>query len=553
MEEEKNVEIKNEVNIKRKKIIPLIIVVIIIVLAMIISTIFALININNTKIMNGVYIEGIDVSNLTVEDATKKVNDNLYKIINCDLNLNYKEDVNIVKVNQLKTEFDVENAIIEAYNIGRNKNIIINNYEIIGANLFKKTIDLRYTIDEEETNKILEDIESKLEGVVIQNSYYIVGEELIITRGKEGIKIVKDKTINDIKQNIDDRLYGIEKSDIIFEIVQVKPDKLDLEKIRSEIFKEPKDAYYTENPFKIYPEVDGVDFNITIEEANNIIKEEKEEYRIPLKITKPKVTINQISASVFPSTISTFTTKYDASAKGRSKNISMAAETINGKVLLPGESFSFNGIVGNTTKEKGYQLATSYISGKMVQDYGGGICQVSTTLYNAVLRANLEVLSRRNHSYIVSYVDIGTDATIAYPTTDFQFKNNRNYAIKIVASARNGILKIDILGVKEEVEYEVVIESEITQVIPYSTKTTQNSSLPEGTQNVLVKGVNVYKSVTYKILKQNGTIISKTLISEDTYKPMAREVEVGTKKTVTTNTLPVSENVLDGVTVSTGV
>ena len=245
MEEEKNVEIKNEVNIKRKKIIPLIIVVIIIVLAMIISTIFALININNTKIMNGVYIEGIDVSNLTVEDATKKVNDNLYKIINCDLNLNYKEDVNIVKVNQLKTEFDVENAIIEAYNIGRNKNIIINNYEIIGANLFKKTIDLRYTIDEEETNKILEDIESKLEGVVIQNSYYIVGEELIITRGKEGIKIVKDKTINDIKQNIDDRLYGIEKSDIIFEIVQVKPDKLDLEKIRSEIFKEPKDAYYT--------------------------------------------------------------------------------------------------------------------------------------------------------------------------------------------------------------------------------------------------------------------------------------------------------------------
>ena len=112
--------------------------------------------------------------------------------------------------------------------------------------------------------------------------------------------------------------------------------------------------------------------------------------------------------------------------------------------------------------------------------------------------------------------------------------NNRNYAIKIVASDRNGILKIDILGVKEEVEYEVIIESEITQVIPYSTKTTQNSSLPEGTQNVLVKGVNGYKSVTYKILKQNGTIISKTLISEDTYKPMAREVEVGTKKTVTT-------------------
>ena len=228
MEEEKNVEIKNEVNNKRKIIIPLIIVVSIIILLMIVSTVFALINISNTKIMKGVYIEGIDVSNLTIEEATKKVNDNLYNILNCDLNLIYKDDVNIIKVNEFKTEFDVENAIIEAYNIGRNKNIIINNYEIIGANLFNKKIDLKYNLDAEQTNKILEDIESKLEGVVIQNSYYIVGEELIITKGKDGIKIVKDKIINDIKQNIDDRLYGVEKSDILLATIDVKPDEIDL-------------------------------------------------------------------------------------------------------------------------------------------------------------------------------------------------------------------------------------------------------------------------------------------------------------------------------------
>lgn len=551
MEEEK---IKNEEKNTKKIIIPLIIIVILIILAMLISTIFALINVSNTKIMKGVSIEGIDVSNLTIEEATKKVNDNIYNILNCNLNLKYKDDENIVKVNEFKTEFDVENAIIEAYKVGRNKNIIINNYEILGANLFNKKINLNYSIDIEETNKILEDIESKLEGVVIQNSYYIEGEELIITRGKDGIKIVKEETINNIKQNIENRLIGIENSEINITIQNVKPDELNIEKIRDEIYKEPKDAYYTENPFKIYPEVDGVDFNITIEEAKNILKEQKEEYRIPLKITKPEITTNQISASVFPSVISTFTTKYDASAKGRSTNISLVAEVINGKVLLPGEKFSFNAIVGNTTKEKGYQLATSYINGKMAQDYGGGTCQVSTTLYNAVLRANLEVLSRRNHSYIVSYVDIGTDATIAYPTTDLQFKNNRNYAIKVIASAKNGILKIDILGVKEEVEYEVVIESEITQVIPYTTKTIENSSLAAGTQNVLVKGVNGYKSITYKILKLNGAEVSKTVISEDTYKPMTREVEVGTKKSVSTNSdTSTTENVFDGVTVSTGV
>lgn len=522
MEEEKNE--------KRKKIImPLLIIVILLILIMLMSTIFALINVNNTKIMKGVSIEGIDVSNLTIEEATKKINNNIYNILNCNLNLKYKENENIVKVNEFKTEFDVKNAIIEAYQVGRNKNIIINNYEILSANLFNKKIKLQYSMEQDETDKILEDIESKLEGVVIQNSYYIEGEELIITKGKSGIRIEKNETINNVKQSIENMLVGIENTNIDIVIKNVEPDELNLEEIKDEIYKEPQNAYYTENPFKIYPEVDGIDFNITMEEAENLLKEEKEEYRIPLKITKPEITTNQISASVFPSVISTFTTKYDASAKGRSTNISLVAKAIDGKVLLPGEKFSFNAIVGNTTKEKGYQLATSYINGKMAQDYGGGTCQVSTTLYNTVLRANLEVLSRRNHSYIVSYVDIGTDATIAYPTTDLQFKNNRNYAIKIVASAKNGILKIDILGVKEDVEYEVVIESEITQVIPYTTKTIQNNKLAEGTQNVLVKGVNGYKSITYKTLKLNGVIVSKTIISEDTYKPMTREIEIGTK------------------------
>ena len=131
MEEEKNE--------KRKKIImPLLIIVILLILMMLISTIFALINVNNTKIMKGVSIECIDVSNLTIEEATKKINNNIYNILNCNLNLKYKENENIVKVNEFKTEFDVKNAIIEAYQVGRNKNIIINNYEILSANLFNK-------------------------------------------------------------------------------------------------------------------------------------------------------------------------------------------------------------------------------------------------------------------------------------------------------------------------------------------------------------------------------------------------------------------------------
>ena len=95
-----------------------------------------------------------------------------------------------------------------------------------------------------------------------------------------------------------------------------------------------------------------------------------------------------------------FSTRFDASNKNRAKNIELAAETINGKVLSPGEKFSFNNIVGNTTAAKGYLLAGAYSAGELVENYGGGICQVSSTIYNAVLYANLEIVERYNHSEI---------------------------------------------------------------------------------------------------------------------------------------------------------
>ena len=541
---------ENNQNIEKnyhKIVIPIIVVTTILIIAMAFSTIFALLNINNSKIIKGVYIEGIDVSDLSIEEATTKVNKQIGHILNSDINLKYKEDENLIRISELKAEFDIKKAITDAYNIGRSKNIIQNNYEILQTKLFKNRIKLNYNINEEDTNKLLDTIESNLEGIVLQSAYSIDSEnkELVITRGKDGIKISKENTKNNLKQNISNRLENNEQNEVQIVTEQAKPDAIDIEKIHQEIYKEPQDAYYTENPFQIYIQQDGVDFDISIEEAKQIIEQEQEEYKIPLKYTSPEITIDQISASVFPDIVSTFTTKYDASATGRATNISLVAKSsgdilcssgtkspksIDGKVIMPGETFSFNQVVGNTTKEKGYQLATSYINGKMAQDYGGGTCQVSTTLYNAVLRANLEIVERRNHTYIVSYVDLGTDATIAYPTTDFKFKNTRNYAVKIVASAKNGILKIELYGVKEETEYEVLIDSKITQVIPYTTKTTQNSNLAQGKQNVIVKGVNGYKSATYKILKLNGNIISKELISEDTYKPMNREVEVGTKK-----------------------
>ena len=165
----------------------------------------------------------------------------------------------------------------------------------------------------------------------------------------------------------------------------------------------------------------------------------------------------------------------------------------------------------------------------MVDGIGGGICQVSSTLYNSVVLANLDIVSRRNHQFVTSYVPAGRDATVVYGSTDFKFKNTRKYPIRIKSYVKGGILKIDIFGIKEETEYEVVIDARVTASIPYTTQYVNDSSLARGKEVVKQKGSNGTKSETYKILKLNGQVVSRTLLSKDTYNPMHKIVRRGTR------------------------
>ena len=258
-----------------------------------------------------------------------------------------------------------------------------------------------------------------------------------------------------------------------------------------------------------------------------MLQEDKEEYTIPLKYTKPNVTTSQIGTEAFPDLLSSFSTKYDASNKNRSNNLKLAINKINGVVLMPGEEFSYNKVVGERSIAAGYKEAKVYSNGQVVDGLGGGICQISSTLYNAVVYANLDVTSRRNHQFVTSYVKAGLDATVVYGSTDFKFKNTRSYPIKIVGSVGGGVAKIDIYGIREETEYEVRLEPVVINTIPFTTKTITDSSLPAGKKVVEQKGANGVKTVTYKYLILNGRTVSKTVLSSDTYNPMQKIIRVG--------------------------
>ena len=521
----------------------LIIIPIIAIVLLFLSTFFAIINMNNSNIIKGVYIEEIDVSNLTKEEITNIISEKISSIENIELAYNdYNE---IIKLEDLGIQISAKDAINNAISIGKSENILIDNFNILKAMIFKTKLDLSININEEKFNEMVKNIQAEIPEKIEQYSYEIKDDKLIITNGKPGNIIVQDELKKVIIKNIKNKFSGINEISEI-PVKYSEPEKIDIDKIYSEIYKEAKDAYIIEEPFELHKEEDGVDLAISIEEAKQIVLQEKETYTIPLKITKPKIKVKDLGDKLFKQTLAKYTTIYDAGVYNRAHNVALAAKTINGTILLPGETFSYNGKLGNTNAAKGYKQATAYVGGKVVPSYGGGICQVSSTLYNAVLYANLEIIERYNHSYAVSYVPAGRDATVAYGGKDFKFKNTRSYPIKIVASAKNGVVSISIAGIKEEKEYEVILTSSVLSTKPNSTTYENNSSLPEGTEKVIQKGYTGKTSIAYKILKYNGKTISKTVLSKDVYKPMNRIVEVGTKKvapTTPTVTQPVTPSV----------
>lgn len=516
---------------KNRKII-LACTIILIILLILVSTLVAIVNLKNSNLMDGISIKNIEVSNISQEEAKNLITEAMNKELLVEIDLNYGEDYKVtLKPEQIEFTYDIEDAVEKAYLIGRNGNIVENNYTIILTSILGREIDIAYSYNGDLLNQFVEDINSKLPGVVVEPTYYIEENKLIVSKGTDGLQVKKEDLKNQIIQAIISR-NALEITDNYEQVLEipveeVQASSINMEKIHSEIYSEPQDAYYELEPYKIYADVDGIDLAISVEEAQNmILSEDKAEYTFDLKITEAEKTIDELGTEAFPYLISSFSTKYDASNKNRSTNLKIAAEKINGKVLMPGEEFSFNKVVGKRTVEEGYRDAAIYADGGVVDGLAGGICQISSTLYNSVLLANLQITERRNHSFTTSYVPAGKDATVVWGTTDFRFINSRSYPIKLEASVNNGIAEFKIHGMQEEVEYEVRIIPVTTKSIPYTTTYEEDPTVIPGQQIVKQSGHAGYKVTTYKELKQNGAVVSKEAISNDTYNPMRTIIRV---------------------------
>lgn len=353
----------------------------------------------------------------------------------------------------------------------------------------------------------------------------IVGEALLI--GEKGNVVSRYKQKKDLEHK------GL-VLDLEFTVDRMKVENVLIEKCSSFDQHAKEASLIRENgAFTVIEGVDG--FIIDIASSKDLVADtleknwDLEDVSIELigQVEKPKGSTEDFEK--VKDLLGTFTTSYASSAAARSANIANGCEKINGTILYPGEEFSTYEVVKPFSADNGYQMAGSYLNGMVVDSMGGGICQVSTTLYNAVLLSELEVTERNNHSMVVTYVPVSADAAISESAgKDFRFKNNTDYPIYIEGITENKKITFNIYGCEtRDSNRSVSYENEILQVIqPDYEKIIADAS--QGIGYVKVQGVHVgYKARLWKIVKVDGEEVERIQVNTSNYAMSPRTAVVG--------------------------
>ncbi|WP_139905006.1 VanW family protein [Clostridium thermarum] len=260
--------------------------------------------------------------------------------------------------------------------------------------------------------------------------------------------------------------------------------------------------------------------------VNSISYDSPDSLTINITVGNEKPTITEAEISAIDSLVSTFTTHYSTASVGRAENIAIAAAKLNGKLLMSGEEFSFNKETGARTLENGFKGAPVIIKGKLVDGVAGGVCQVSTTLYNSIIKLGIKPLERRNHSLAPAYIGLGYDATVA-EYIDFKFKNTLKYPLYIESKAGNGSITFNIYSNSSVTEIKYKLQNEIVEVIEPEIIYKQVDTLPKGTIEKVQDPIAGYKVKVYLVAYKNGKEIKRELLSRDNYKKVDGIYNVG--------------------------
>ena len=323
--------------------------------------------------------------------------------------------------------------------------------------------------------------------------------EILASASTDGVRAAVDKALADYNEHMGKGYEVDEESQTLKMIKGLSTKDIDADKLCQSIIKAFSDGSGAVKYEASGENTEAPDFDKLHEEICSEVLDAKYDpetqkaTEIPLAVTQPKYTQEQLDKMLFADKLGSQTTGYASSNANRATNVELSAKKINGYILAPGETFSYNTVVGKRTAEAGFKSAGAYAGGKVVQEIGGGICQTSSTLYCAALYANLEIVARDEHGFAVSYVPWGMDATVSWGGPEFKFKNNREFPIKIVTKCENRQLTIEIWGTDTDGSYVKM---------DYSAWTVYDTTYPS-----VAIGT---KAVTYRcVYDKDGNLISR--------------------------------------------
>lgn len=446
-------------------------------------------------VANNVYVEDLDLSGLSYNDALAAINATyLFK----DKNITVSSQGQTFVINGLDVGLiaSPEETAQKAFEYTKSTNQLKNAVNALKLKFTKHILIPVAQIDQEKLGQKLNEFGIQLFGEMAPHTVEIEDSTATVIPGHTGYN-------NDPSIAIEEVISSISKDsfqNIPVTLLSSPPEAMTVEKFDQAVYRDPVDAHYEINNNKVEIVPGAVGRSIDKEASAPLLQQVHEggqKVQIPIQTTPPEKTQAMLKEKLFSSTLATYSTTFGAGGN-RGSNVSNAASRINGTVIAPGGTFSFNDTVGKRTIANGFKTAPEYLNGQTVDGIGGGTCQVSTTLYSAVLYSGLKIAVRSNHSMSVGYVPLGQDATVTDGGTDFKFKNNTDYPVKVVAGTNGGTLTVSIVGT----------QSDPPKTVKLSHQTVSSTAA----------GTSVRSTRTFL---QNGEVVETESLGTSFYKPHA--------------------------------
>ena len=486
--------------------------------------------VNSDAIWRNTYVLNQDIGGLTADEAVQKteaalpdlaIGLQLYDVDSGPVDTDSPDNLSAsIPLSDLGAEVDAAALVDYADSSVRSGPFLTAGYRYLASSLPRNCTDpSAIRLDPAKTAETAERVAGKLSWPALNTEYDVEETALLVRTAMDGRAVDAE----DLEETLNGRAWagtGV----ISFPCKTLPPARtMTAQDIHDAVSGEVKNAGYDLETNAITPEQAGADFDVPAAQAAMDAAEPGSTVRIAADIRLPSVTAEDLEELLFRDVLGEARTHVSGTA-ARISNVKLASAAFNGVVLNSGDVFSYNETVGQRTTAKGYKPAPAYVKGETVDEIGGGVCQPSSTLYLACLRANLEITERYAHRYVPAYIGKGMDATVSWGGPDYKFTNNTDYPIKIETVYEKGYLTVRILGTNLDGTYVKMTYEQLSST-PFEVVYEDDPALAPGEEVVKVTPYTGYKGRTYRsVYAADGTLISREYEDTSDYKVRNRVI-----------------------------